>query len=148
MIDQFHELLQGLGQQLGVALHPDKRGACKLNIRNQFQIQIEYEPSYERILMASFICDIPPGKLRENILRDALKANYPFPQLGTLSYCERNNKLTLFLYLSLHGLNPDKLAVLLTHFIEKAKAWKEAAETGQSVSLPSSAQGAKSFGLL
>jgi hypothetical protein len=135
MIDQFHELLFSLGEQLKLPLQPDKRGACKLNIRNLFSIQIEYEPSRDRILIASFLCDIPPGKLRENILKDALKANFPFPEMGSLGYCERNNKLALFLYVPLSGLSGEKCASILTAFIEKANAWREAVPLGQTSTL-------------
>ena len=150
MIDPFHELLSSLGEQLKLALHPDKRGVCKLNFRNLVSVQIEYEPSRHRILMASFLCDVPPGKLRENILRDALKANFPFPEMGSLGYCERNNKLALFLYVPLSELNGEKCAAILTTFIEKAKVWKEAVALGQTNALVASSTKSselKPFGL-
>jgi len=149
MIDPFQELLVSLGQQLGLPLHPDKTGACKLNIRNLFSIQLEYEPARERILIASFLSDIPPGKLRENVLRDALKANFPYPELGSFGYSERNNKLSLFLYVPLNGLTGPKLAALLAAFIEKATKWKEAIEQGQTATLVlgESSTGIKPFGL-
>ena len=149
MIDQFHELLQGLGQQLKIPLHPDKRGACKLNVRNQFSVQLEYDPSHERILIACFVCDVPPGKLRENILRDALKANFPFPELGAFGYSERNNKLSLFLYTPLSGLTGEKCAALLSVFMEKANKWREAVAMGQTATLVHAANisEVKPFGL-
>jgi hypothetical protein len=149
VIDQFQEVLVSLGQQLGLPLHPDKMGACRLNVRNLFSIQLEYEPARERILIASFLCDIPPGKLRENILRDALKANFPYPELGSFGYSERNNKLSLFFYLSLHGLTGVKLAALLSTFIEKATKWKQAVELGQTgtLVLTGSSSEIKPFGL-
>ena len=138
MIDPFQELLQVLGRHLGIPLHPDKRGACKLNIRDLIHIQLEFDPSQERILLACFICELPPGKLRENILRDALKANYPFPEMGAFAYCERNNKLSLFRYVSMPGLTGDKAASILASFSEKAIQWKEAIEKGQTASLVAS----------
>lgn len=135
MIDPFHEVLSSLGQQLKITLHPDKHGVCKLNIRNLFSVQLEYEPSRDRIVFASFLCDVPPGKLRENILRDALKANFPFPEMGSLGYCERNNKLALFLYIPLNRLTGEKCAAILNAFIAKATAWKEAVTLGQTNTL-------------
>jgi hypothetical protein len=149
MIDQFQELLVSLGQQLGLPLHPDKTGACRLNIRNLFSIQLEYEPARERILIASFLCEVPPGKLRENVLRDALKANFPYPELGSFGYSERNNKLSLFLYSPIHGLTGQKLASLLSAFIEKATKWKQAVELGQTATLvlTGSSSEIKPFGL-
>lgn len=150
MIDQFDELMQELGHKLGLPLHPDKNGACKLNINNTLHVQCEYEPSHHRILLASFICEVPPGKLRENILRDALRANAPFPEHGILSYCERNNQLTLFNYLPLSGINAEKLASAFNEFVNKAQKWREAVETGQTSTLITSApklQDANPFGL-
>ncbi len=150
MIDQFHELLQELGNKLGITLHPDKHGACKLNINQASYVQLEYEPSHHRILIATFICEIPPGKLRENILRDGLKANFPFPEHGTLCYCERNNQLTLFSYLPFSGITGDKLAVEFHYFVEKAQKWREAVESGQTHALVGSTpktQDANPFGL-
>jgi|SRR5579862_5526742 len=149
MIDQFQELLVSLGQQLGLPLHPDKTGACRLNIRNLFSIQLEYEPARERILIASFLCEVPPGKLRENVLRDALKANFPYPEMGSFGYSERNNKLSLFLYSPIHGLTGQKLAALLSSFIEKATKWKQAVEQGQTATLVQGASSSeiKPFGL-
>jgi hypothetical protein len=85
--------------------------------------------------MATFIAEVPPGKLRENILRDALKAHFPYPELGSFGYSERNNKLSLFHYIPLSGLTGEKCATLLASFIDKALKWKEAIEMGQTAAL-------------
>ncbi len=135
MIDRFESLLQELGEQLGLPLHPDHRGACGLNINNRLHIQIEPEPSQERILIACFICDIPPGKFRENILKDAMRSNHPLPTYGALSYSEKNNKLSLFAYLPLPLLHGEKLASFLMLFIRKAESWKTGVEAGQTSTL-------------
>jgi len=135
MIDQFHELIYDLGTHLKISLKPDKRGACKLSYHNLFFVQLDYDPSKERILMASFVCDVPPGKLRENVFRDALKTHHPFPEVGVFGYCERTNKLSLFTYIPLPGLTAIKLATLLSAFIEKANKWREAVGTGQTALL-------------
>jgi hypothetical protein len=135
MMDRFQELLAGLGQLLGIPLHTDKRGVCKLSVRGELFVQLEFDPAHDRMLMATFICEMPPGKLRENIFRDALKSHYPFPTLGTLSYSERNNNLSLHLYLALQGLTPQKCAETLATFIKKASRWKEGVATGRTAEL-------------
>ncbi len=135
MIDRFAELLNELGAELGISLHADKINACTLNINDELEVQLECDPRQESLLVASFICDIPPGKFRENILRDALKTNYPFPESGTLSYCDRNNKLSLFKYLQLSNINGHQLADFLTLFLEKAKNWRHGVETGNTTAL-------------
>jgi hypothetical protein len=141
MTDRFAELLTELGDLLNTDLRPDVRGSCKISFDHHLQIQLENQLNQERILIACFICDVPPGKLRENILKDALKANWPSPIDGTLCYSERNNKLTLFLYVSAIQLNGQKLLSALTSFKTKAESWRTAVETGRtSHLLPSSKQ--------
>ncbi len=139
MIDRFAELLKELGTELGIALHPDRIGACKLHINDQFHIQLECDAHQENLLVATFICDIPPGKYRENILKDGLKANEASLQFGTLAYSERNNKLSLFSYLSMPQLNGHQLAEFLSGFVEKASQWKIGVETGHTGHLVSHA---------
>src|SRR5277367_5219942 len=110
MIDRFEELLNELSTELATPLHTDRKGACKLKINETFHVQLECDAHQENLLVATFICDVPPGKYRENILRDALKANWPFPKNGTLAYSDRNNKLVLFSNFQLANMNGKKLA--------------------------------------
>lgn len=140
MIDPFGELLDELGNELGIPLHLDKKSACTLNINDQFHVQLECDPHQENILVAAFICDLPPGKFRENILRDALKSNEPFPRNGTLAYSDRNNKLALFAHLRLASLNGRRLSEFLNTFLEKANGWRTGVETGQTSSLATRAK--------
>jgi hypothetical protein len=132
MIDRFEELLNELGTEYNIALHPDKKGACKLKINETMHVQLECDGEKENLLIATFICDVPPGKYRENILKDALKANGPFPTNGTLAYSDRNNKLVLFSYMRMAQLTGKKLVAFLTVFLEKANQWKTGVETGHT----------------
>lgn len=138
MIDRFEELLRELSVQLDTTLHLDKIGACSLKIDEQFHVQIECDPHQERVLIATFICELPPGKFRENILKDALKANHPFPQNGTLAYSDRNNQLALFSYLPFTNLTGRKLSEFLNAFVEKTGQWRSAVDAGQTSGLTSS----------
>jgi hypothetical protein len=132
MIDRFPELLQELATELDIDLYPDKRGACKLVTEDGLHVQMEVDIRQESLLIASFICEIPPGKFRENILRDALKSNGPFPKNGTLAYSDRNNKLTLFSHLRIAHLTGRKIAEFLGVFIDKANQWRKAVDTGNT----------------
>lgn len=137
-MDRFEELLKELSVELNVSLHPDRRGACKLRINETLHVQLECDAPQENLLIATFICEIPPGKFRENILKDALKSNNgPFPVNGTLSYSERNNQLALFSLLRLSSLTGKFLADFLTAFVEKANHWRTGVETGNTASLVS-----------
>ncbi len=138
-MDRFTELLEELGDLLNTDLRPDVRGHCKISIDDTWNVQIEFQPERERLLIASFLCDVPPGKLRENILKDGLKANWPTPKGGVLCYSERNNKLCLFDYVSTEHLTGKQLASALDAFITQGKSWQKAVETGTTSDLvPSS----------
>jgi hypothetical protein len=132
MIDPFEDLLRALGAELETTLHPDRKGACKVRFNETSHVQLECDAHQENLLAATFISDIPPGKYRENILRDALKSNGPFPKNGTLAYSDRNNKLVLFSYLRISGLTGKKLAEFLAAFLDKANNWRIGIETGHT----------------
>ncbi|MGC1878546.1 MAG: CesT family type III secretion system chaperone [Rhabdochlamydiaceae bacterium] len=132
MIDRFEQLLNELGTQYTTPLHPDKKGACKLMMDENSHIQLECDAHQENLLVAAFICDLPPGKYRENILKDALKANAPSLKNGILAYSDRNNQLVLFSYLPMLSLNGKKLAEFLTIFLDKVKNWRIGVETGHT----------------
>jgi hypothetical protein len=145
--DRFAELLAELGVELGISLHPDKRGACRLRIDETYHVQLECDGSQENLIVFSFLCELPPGKFRENILKDALKANTPYPLHGALSYSERNNQLALHASLRLSQLNGKLLADFLVAFMEKAKQWRQAVETGNTSQLVTQIKSAGIFDL-
>ena len=132
-MDRFEELLKELGEVIDVPLHLDKHRACKINVNHFLNVQLEGDPLKERILMAAFLCDVPAGKFRENVFKDALKINNLYPRIGTLAYSQRNNKLALFEYVYFHDLNAKKLSEILSKFIDRGTLWKTAIEKkGQS----------------
>lgn len=136
-MDRFRELLLDLGDLIGIDLLPDRRGACKLFMDEKCYVQIEYQPQKERLLLACMIAEIPPGKFRETVLKDGLKANWPSPNCGTLCYSDKNNKLCLFEFVPLEYLNADKFFSILNRFTEKALSWQSGVEKGQTGSLVS-----------
>ena len=129
-MNPFELLIQHLGLLLGVSLHAENGYLCRLIAAGSLKVHLEHEPNLHRILIASFICEIPPGKFREELLKEALKTNDSLDRLGVLAYSEKNNSLAYFLYLP-EDVAPDKASSSLLGFIETAKAWKAAVETGQ-----------------
>ena len=129
-MDKFLLLLDDLGTLIGIPFHVNAKGLCQININNQLHVQISNESDKDRILVATFISDVPPGKFKENIFLEALKANQPFPRLGTFAYSEKNNQLAFFSHVYYRNLNGDTLADFLEKFIEKALSWKIGIETG------------------
>ncbi len=134
-MDRFQELLNQLSVIIHTPLYLEKTRAVKFSVNETLHIQIEDDEQKERIFLATFVSEIPPGKYRENLLKDALKANGIFPRVGTLAYSARNNQLALFEYLYYYSLTGEKIADVLAPFIEKALLWKQAIERG---TLPSS----------
>ena len=148
MIGRFPELLLELSDQLETDLYLDKLGCCTLVMNDTLEVQLEPDRNEKHLIIASFLCEIPPGKFRENTLKDALKANYPYPPEGTLAYSEQNNQLVLFATLPIDSIDGAKLAAFLGGFVEKAEKWKKGVETGQTTSLlPSAKKTTNPFGL-
>lgn len=147
-MDLFAQILFDLGKEIGVDLYPDSKRICQLNYEDRLHIQLQYDEVKEEILIASFLCDVPPGKYREQLLQGALLNNGQYPRVGTLAYSERNNKLTLFAGISSKNLSTDALYKFLEEFIEKGLSWKDAVENGKTLpTLQEKDSGSGMFGL-
>lgn len=133
-MDRFQILLYDLGQILELPLYAENN-KCRLLINELLDIQMEYDSAKERVLIICFCCDIPPGKFRENTLKEALKANAIYPRLGTYGFSEQKNKLAIFDYISLENLSSDKFADILAQFIERAEKSKKAVDAGSPMQL-------------
>ena len=133
-MDRFEEILWDLGELIDMPLHADENRACKLVIDEKLPVQLEMDMNQDMLMVGSFICEIPPGKFRANVLKEALKANgtrvYGH---GILSYVERNNSLVMFDHLYAKGLTGETLAAYLETFIPYANSWRDAIETGTAL---------------
>ncbi len=130
-MDRFAIILAELGTLIQAPLHPDHLRGCALSVNGQLHLQLKEQEEHERILVSTFIGELPPGKFRENFLKETLKENNLFPRTGTFCYSERNNQLGLFSYVYFPGLHGDTFADFLEQFLEKAFSWKTSLETGQ-----------------
>ena len=138
-MNPFEELIQELGPLLNTSLKAEKGSLCHLLIHGSLKVCLEYEPSYERVLIASFLAELPPGKFREDVLKEGLKYNaLPEALDGTFAYSEKNNQLVFFLYVPISS-SPQSFTQILLHFVAEADTWKHAIETGniQQISRPS-----------
>jgi hypothetical protein len=149
MTDPFETLIHELGISLKVPLHVDKHHACTLKVHQKLNVQLQVDAALEKLWIASFICELLPGKFRENVLCEALKANdLPDPRTGIFGYISINNRLTLHQGYPFSSLDGEKLAMYVAGFIEYADLWRETIENGQTS--PSPIHGNKStnpFGL-
>lgn len=147
MIDRFDELLKSVGKLFGMPLHTDRNHACAIQIRKGVIVQLQTDSAQEKLLIASKIAEITPGKFRENVLREALKANgMADPRVGVFAYLAATNHLVLFQRYPFDLLTGERLIALLGPFIEAAEAWNTAIAAG--LPSPPPARGASNpFGL-
>lgn len=136
MISQFEELLHELGQMFELELRIDRHNACSLQIHGRITIQLQLDTSQENLWIFSKVIETPPGKFRENILKEALKANARSdPKAGIFGYLSSTNQLILFQKYPLFILNGERLSGCVGAFLEMAESWQEAIANGQSAPL-------------
>lgn len=136
-MNKFETLIGELGHILNIPLEAEHGFLCKLNIKEKVHLQIEYDEASEKIILVCFVCEVPPGKFREQTLIAALKANHQDISLGSFSYVEGSQTLILQHYLPI-SVAAALLGTLLQQFTDKAIVWKEAIEQGNvSLLVPS-----------
>ncbi len=144
MKEQFASMLDDLGRLLNIKLSPDSHGACQIKQISGLMIHMEPDSSGERLMFAADLGTPPPGRYRENLFKEALKANgLPMPRLGIFSYSKKKDSLVLFDSLLLHELSAQKIADFLTPFTQKAELWRAAIPKGE---VPSYTGNELSFG--
>lgn len=130
--DLFGALLQELGRSLQIKdLHPDRNNTCQIKLATGVTIYVELDRSKECLVIGSDIAQIPAGRFRENVFREAMKANgLPQPRHGTFAYSKQADRLVLFDKCPVKDLNGEKIAAIITPLAEKAQLWKEAIARG------------------
>ncbi|MCX6988182.1 MAG: CesT family type III secretion system chaperone [Chlamydiae bacterium] len=139
-MNKFDNLIVTLGEMLDTDLRAEKGVLCKLKIDGKLSINLEYDEVKDLILMGTLIVELPAGRFRENILKEALRMNSIYPRIGTFAYSERANKLALFQYISFTSLSADAFNIQLHQFIDFSYQWFKAIDSGNllSVALPPS----------
>ena len=130
----FDSLLDELGGVLEIPdLHPDRNNSCLINYPDGYQVQIEMDPSGQAIIIGSDLGVVPVGRYRENLFKEALKANgMPGPLHGILAFSTKTEHLILFERIPTLHLTGDRMADALGPFNEKAQFWKEALTKGET----------------
>ena len=126
--DLFGAILQELGKSMGdIPLQPDQNNSCLIKLKDSPSIQLELDRSGNFIVLGCNLGTVPAGKYRENLFREALKANdLPPPLNGVLGFSQKTGHLILFEKINVQQLNGEKIAAEITPFMEKAKRWAEA----------------------
>lgn len=138
-MDFFEGLLKELSSKLEVDLKPDQHQACRLLFHDTIDLQLEMDRSQEHLVVGAELGELLPGKFRETVLREALKANgEPQPIFGTLAFSTRKNQLILFEVFDIDKVNGAVLFDFLIPFTEKATLWKDGLQKGQTPPIRSS----------
>ncbi len=133
MIDPFEQLIEQLSLSLDIPLYVDPNRACLLSVHNRLRVQIQLDRTQEKVILASFLAPLPPGRFRENVLAEGLKTNHlEEARPGVLGYHAGKDSLTLHKIYPLALLSGDKLASLLGAFIDYAQLWQEAMRQGRT----------------
>jgi hypothetical protein len=130
--DTFGAIIDELGKILKTRLAPDAHNACKLKYKSGLTIQIDFNSANEKIELISSLGTPIPGRYRENLFREALKANgLPFPKYGVFAYSKKQDALVLYDHIPLKELSGQKLADFLTPFAGRADLWSQAIAKGE-----------------
>jgi hypothetical protein len=127
----FYDLIKELGDLLGEEIEPENNQACNLRINQKVKVQIEVSNNEESLMLISLISELPPGKFRETVLKDILKANFfAEEKVGILSYTLKENSLVLFQTINTHALDAEELKNHLQKFSQRAINWYDSIESG------------------
>lgn len=138
----YESLLEELGRILRVPLFPDENNSCQIRLANGLEVQLELDKSGARFLIGTNLGGIPPGRYRETIMREALKANgAPPPRAGIFAYSRRADTFVLFRLVPTQELSGEKIAQLLSRFAEKGLEWRNAIKKGEVPSAQATASG-------
>ncbi len=132
-MSNYINLIAQLSERLKREIYPDINNIVVLLIEKRVKIHIEIDSMEEFITIGAFITELPPGKFRENILKDALKSNFDeHKNPGILSYMARENVLALHSKFALSGLTIDSLMQSLKHLTKRARLWQDAINEGRT----------------
>lgn len=143
----FASLLKELGEKIGIPnLEPTENNNIVITLAGKNDLILEQHKSQPFLIISFEITEIPAGRFRENILREALKFN-DLNQVhgGVMAFSKKTQKLVLFEMLPMNDIHVDQLYTVMKALSEKATLWKESLSRGEAPSL-TSFQGGKGAG--
>lgn len=151
----FESVLADLGKILSMTLKPDRHGSCMIKYTSGMAVVIEPNALAEKLMIFADLGSPPQGRYRENLFREALKANgLPPPRQGIFCYSAKKESLMLYDSLPLSEISGQKVADLLVPFLAKANLWRAAISrsevpsfTGNELSFGTSGSGSGMLGL-
>lgn len=133
VMDLLNTILKDLEKYIQIEdLHTDENASCQINFGEGLSVQIELDPAGEFICVGAALGEVPTGRYRQTLFKEALKANgLPPPRNGTFAFSEKSKSLVYFEYLWAKEMTGQKLFTFLTNFKEKALLWKGSIARGE-----------------
>ncbi len=136
----YESVLEEVGRELNVTLAPDRYDSCQIRLPEGLKIQLEIYQRTNQFLICFHLGSPPPGKYRENLLKEALKANgLPSPKNGIFGFSEKTEIFYLFELLPQDTLSGKKVLERIQAMKEKALTWTNAITNGDVPHVVSSA---------
>jgi hypothetical protein len=146
--DRFGALIEELSTALKIKLTPDSHNACRIRFKDKLEVYLEPDTSGDLLQMVIDIGTPGEGRYRENLLREALRANgLPFPRYGTFCYGQKADTLLLFDFLPIEDLNGTRLADVINQLSDKARVWRESIAHGELPPFQSGKSGSRPEGV-
>ncbi len=128
----FGQFLEELGKTLNIAnLHPDSNDSCLIRMKNGIRLQLEMDSKGESLILAVDLGEVPLGRYRTDLFKEALKTNNgPLPLSGILAYSTKKNHLILFEKFSSNAIKASVVAAKIPSLLRKAAIWTESIKQG------------------
>lgn len=127
----FIDLIQGLGDLIGLDLEIDKNRAVKLVLDGSLKMQIEHHSFKDSFCLICPIEQLHQGIRREDVLKAALKSNHTFrPKSGQFGFVEKKGFLVLFTFIPVTVATVEVVFEQMVILSKQAKSWQEALHSG------------------
>ncbi|WP_174999247.1 type III secretion system chaperone [Rugamonas aquatica] len=124
-------LVQELGQRLGITLTLDQAGLARLMIDNTLPVDFEHDESGDRLLVYSTLGITPLGEERETVFADLLSANLFGAELGPCSPALDMVRDELLLWFALDEQSDiDGAMKALENLVAQTEHWRSRIASG------------------
>lgn len=134
-------LLKELGEKIGIPnLEPTSNNNITLSLKGKINVVLQQHETEPYLIISFEIIEIPAGRFRENILREALKFN-GLNQLhaGIFAFSKKTQKLILFDMLNMNEISGDQVNTVMQSLADRSLTWKEALNQGAIPAVESTA---------
>jgi len=130
--DRMGILFEEFGKKINVTITPEQNGGCRIRFKSGVEVQIETSADGRSLMIGCELGSMPPGRYRENVFREALRANgLPLPRNGVFGFAKPKDSLYLCDQIALDELSGDRLFEFMQPFLQKAEIWRDALSRGE-----------------